>query len=112
VKASAVVKKTTTSTPAVTAKKETTVATKKNVKAKAKAKAATKTELKIGEGGFRAGTNMEKGFIAYRTDRKKYQAMERGDKQTWAQKLADKLSTTLNSVRTMISKNWEPLLDK
>ncbi len=55
---------------------------------------------------------MEKGFIAYKADRAKYQKFERGDKQAWAQKLADKLDTTLNSVRTMISKNWEPLLAK
>lgn len=105
-----------TVTTPVKGKKETIVATKKNVKAKAKVKAkvsaAPKKATTPGEGGFRAGSNMEKGFIAYKAARKEYQGFERGDKQAWAQKLADKLGTTLNSVRTMISKNWEPLLTK
>ena len=85
---------------------------KKVVKAKGKKVVAKKAAAAPGEGGFRVGSNMEKGFIAYKAARKDYMGMERGDKQVWAQKLADKLDTTLNSVRTMISKNWEPLLTK
>lgn len=91
-----------------TAKKSAPKSTAKPAAKKAAPKATKKAEA--GEGGFRAGSNMEKGFIAYKNDRAKYQKFERGDKQAWAQKLADKLGTTLNSVRTMISKNWEPLL--
>jgi hypothetical protein len=108
--------KKTVTTP-VKGTKETTVAAKKTVKAKAKAKGKAKVVAKKaaaapGEGGFRSGSNMEKGFILYKAARKDYIGMERGDKQVWAQKTADKLNTTLNSVRTMISKNWEPLLTK
>ncbi len=108
--------KTKTVTTPVKGTKETTVAAKKNakkvVKAKGKKVVAKKAAAAPGEGGFRSGSNMEKGFILYKAARKDYIGMERGDKQVWAQKTADKLNTTLNSVRTMISKNWEPLLTK
>ncbi len=111
------VSKTESETTTTKPKKETTMAAKKTPAKKTKTVAkksapAKKTPAAAGEGGFRAGSNMEKGFIAYKADRVKYQKFERGDKQAWAQKLADKLDTTLNSVRTMISKNWEPLLAK
>ncbi len=114
VAAPAATKESSKSTTPVKGTKEKTVAAKKNVKAKAKSKkvVAKKAAAVAGEGGFRVGSNMEKGFIAYKAARKDYLGFERGDKQVWAQKLADKLNTTLNSVRTMISKNWEPLLTK
>ncbi len=61
---------------------------------------------------FRAGTNMAKGFEAYCAIRKDYRKADAATRRKHAERIAKKLKTTLASVRTMISKNWEPTITK
>jgi hypothetical protein len=57
---------------------------------------------------FRAGSNMQKGYEAYRTIRRDYLKADGATRRKHAERIAKRLRTTLNSVRTMICKNWEP----
>ncbi len=61
---------------------------------------------------FRAGSNMAKGFAQYSAIRKTYVAADAVKRRTMAERIAKRLDTTLNSVRTMITKNWEPALGR
>ncbi len=61
---------------------------------------------------FRAGSKMQKGFAAYSAVRKTYVAADAVKRRTLAERIAKRLDTTLNSVRTMITKNWEPALTR
>jgi hypothetical protein len=79
---------------------------------KAKKPAKVKTEKVKGDTPFRPGSMKEKAFIAYKAERKDYDAMERGGKGEWADKLAKKLGASGASIRSWISGAFQKALGK
>jgi hypothetical protein len=78
----------------------------------AKAKGPAKEKASKGAGGFRAGTAKEKAFVAYKEERKAYDALEHGKKRAWCDKLAAKLGVKAGTISSWIGGEFTRALAK